>query len=271
MANFKKITIPNAKIALTGPTGPGGSQGPQGPVGPTGPTGPIGSVTDITHNGSGDVVTEVSLDKKTKILTVTKGKKLAGVATSGSYNDLSNKPDLNAYLPKAGGSLSGVVQGGVIDVHPENGGTILSYYTNDLAFLTQRGGSYKVTNTTKNSVLASGTKSDAGSAANRFDGSPSYYEFSVGAVTDTVVIRVKAPETYSWSTNGGIGFGSSTWRAKNVKIEMGYSATNKGSAQSPDADIKWATRVNVTNNGRGIVYGNLNGPSKSEGGTSSQT
>lgn len=52
---------------------------------------------------------------------------------------------------------------------------------------------------------------------------------------------------------------------------MGYSATNNGSAQSPDADIKWVTRVNITNNGRGIVYGNLNGPSTSEGGASSLT
>nr|DAF80025.1 MAG TPA: hypothetical protein [Caudoviricetes sp.] len=211
------------------------------------------------------------MDKKTKILTVTKGKKLAGVATSGSYNDLSNKPDLNAYLLRSGGSLNGVVKGGVIDVHPENGGTILSYYTNDLAFLTQRGGSYKVTNTTKNSVLASGDIHNAGAAANRFDGSPSYYSFSVSAVTDTVVIRIKASEPYSWSTNGGIGFGASAWRAKNVKIEMGHSATNKGSAQAPDADIKWVTRVNVTNNGRGIVYGSLNGPSTSEGGTSAMT
>ena len=194
---------------------------------------------------------------------------LATVATSGSYNDLSHKPDLGAYLPKAGGSLSGVVKGGVIDVHPENGGTILSYYTNDLAFLTQRGGSYIMTNTTKNTVLASSSNNNA--ATNMFDGSPSYYNFSVSAVTDTVVIVIKAPTTYSWSTNGGIGFGSMNWRAKSVKIEMGYSATNKGSAQSPDSDIKWVTRINQTNNGNGIVYGNLSGPSTSEGGTSSST
>ena len=161
---------------------------------------------------------------------------LATVATSGSYNDLSNKPDLNAYLPKAGGTLTGVMKGGIIDVHPENGGTILSYYTNDLAFLTQRGGSYLMTNTTTNKVLASSSNNNA--ATNMFDGSPSYYNFSVSAVTDTVVIVIKSPTAYSWSTNGGIGFGNATWRAKSVKIEMGYSATNKGTAQSPDSDVK---------------------------------
>ena len=161
---------------------------------------------------------------------------LATVATSGSYNDLSHKPDLGAYLPKSGGALTGVVKGGIIDVHPENGGTILSYYTNDLAFLTQRGGSYIMTNTTTNKVLASSSNNN--SATNMFDGSPSYYNFSVSAVTDTVVIVIKSPTAYSWSTNGGIGFGNASWRAKSVKIEMGYSATNKGSAQSPDSDVK---------------------------------
>ena len=191
------------------------------------------------------------------------------VAKTGSYNDLNNKPDLNAYLQKSGGALTGVVKGGVIDVHPENGGTILSYYTNDLAFLTQRGGSYIMTNTTTNKVLASSSNNNA--ATNMFDGSPSYYNFSVSAVTDTVVIVIKSPTAYSWSTNGGIGFGSATWRAKSVKIEMGYSATNKGSAQSPDSDVKWVTRINVSNNNNGIVYGNLSGPGTSDGGTSSQT
>ena len=191
------------------------------------------------------------------------------VAKTGSYNDLNNKPDLSAYLPKAGGALSGVVKGGLIDVHPENGGTILSYYTNDLAFLTQRGGSYIMTNTTKNTVLASSSNNNA--ATSMFDGSPSYYNFSVSAVTDTVVIVIKSPTAYSWSTNGGIGFGSVAWRAKSVKIEMGYSATNKGTAQSPDSDVKWVTRINLTNNGNGVVYGNLSGPGTSDGGTSSQT
>ena len=194
---------------------------------------------------------------------------LATVATSGSYNDLSHKPDLGAYLPKAGGTLTGVVKGGIIDVHPENDGTILSYYTNDLAFLTQRGGSYTMTNTTTNKVLASSSNNNA--ATNMFDGSPSYYNFSVSAVTDTVVIVIKSPTAYSWSTNGGIGFGGAFWRAKSVKIEMGYSATNKGSAQSPDSDVKWVTRINLTNNGDGIVYGDLSGPGTADGGTSSHT
>ena len=53
-----------------------------------------GSVASITNSGSGNVVTDVSLNTSTKVLTVTKNKTLATVATSGSYADLANKPTI---------------------------------------------------------------------------------------------------------------------------------------------------------------------------------
>lgn len=191
------------------------------------------------------------------------------VSKTGSYNDLNDKPNLGAYVQKSGDSLSGVLAGGAIDVHPENGGTIIGYYTNDLAFLTKRNGSYLVTNTTTNTVLSNSASGD--SMTNMFDGSPSYASFTIPAKTDTVVIMIKSPTAYSWSTTAGIGFGASNWRAKNIKIEMGYSATNKGTAQSPDTDIVWATRANVTEYGKGLYYCSAGGPNTSEGGTSSAT
>ena len=80
----------------TGATGPRGAVGEKGATGPTGPTGATGSVAGTTPAGSGNVVTDVSLDQSTKKLTITKDKTLATVATSGSYNDLSNKPNLDA-------------------------------------------------------------------------------------------------------------------------------------------------------------------------------
>ena len=53
-----------------------------------------GSVASVTNSGSGNVVTDVSLNTSTKVLTVTKNKTLATVATSGSYTDLANKPTI---------------------------------------------------------------------------------------------------------------------------------------------------------------------------------
>ena len=64
--------------------------------GQKGDTGETGSVAGTTPAGSGNVVTDVSLDQSTKKLTITKNKTLATVATSGSYNDLNNKPNLDA-------------------------------------------------------------------------------------------------------------------------------------------------------------------------------
>ena len=58
-----------------------------------GATGATGSVASITYSGSGNYVKDISLNTSTKVLTATKGT-LAAVATSGSYNDLINKPTI---------------------------------------------------------------------------------------------------------------------------------------------------------------------------------
>ena len=169
-----------------------------------------------------------------------------------------------------GGSTSSTapsIRGGQIDIHPENQGTVITYYTNDLAFLTQRGGTVQAKNITLNKVITVNSTA--------FDGSPAYWQLNgnLNATTDTIEIIIKLPgkNTYSYSTNFGIGFGSSNWRAKDVKIEAGYSATNTGTASSPDTDIKWKTITNITNNGSAVINIASNGPGTEQGGTSSNT
>ena len=88
---FKNLKGATGGIGPQGPEGPRGLQGPQGPQGEKGAT---GSVASVTNSGSGNVVTDVSLNTSTKVLTVTKNKTLATVATSGSYTDLANKPTI---------------------------------------------------------------------------------------------------------------------------------------------------------------------------------
>ena len=163
--------------------------------------------------------------------------------------------------------------GGVIDVHPENNGTIIGYYTNDLAFLAQKGGSARMTNQTTNTVVWDITPTTWNSSQNNiFDGSPSYYNFAkLGSTSEVIVVLVKSPTVYYWGTQEGIGFGAANWRAKDIKIEMGYSATNKGTAQNPDADIVWVTRGNVTNFSGGFYYTSGGGPSAAQGGASNET
>ena len=118
---------------------------------------------------------------------------------------LSGKSDTghthSNYLPLSGGALTGIVKGGAIDVHPENGGTVISYYTNDLAYLLKRGGTCVARNVTQNTSI--------NVSENWFDASPSYGHLSLNTSTDTVEIIIKSPTVYRYGTTGGIGFGNS--------------------------------------------------------------
>ena len=80
-----------------GTIGPQGPEGPQGPQGPKGETGATGSVAELAYAGDGDVVTDLLLDKTTSKLTIGKNIKLATIATSGSYNDLTDKPTIPTF------------------------------------------------------------------------------------------------------------------------------------------------------------------------------
>ena len=76
-----------------GPQGPQGIQGPQGPQGPEGPQGPPGPAVgaawgDITGTLSNQTDLQNALDLKAN------SSSLATVATSGSYNDLNDKPTI---------------------------------------------------------------------------------------------------------------------------------------------------------------------------------
>ena len=79
-------TGPKGDTGATGPQGPQGERGPQGPQGETGPQGPAGVQVNADWN-------ETDTSSKAYILHKPN---LATVATSGSYNDLINKPTIPA-------------------------------------------------------------------------------------------------------------------------------------------------------------------------------
>ena len=118
---------------LKGATGGIGPQGPEGPRGPQGEKGATGSVASVTNSGSGNVVTDISLNTSTKILTVTKNKTLATVATSGSYNDLTNKPTIptvptNFVTTNTTQTISGTKNFGAITANTIGTGTNANNY-----------------------------------------------------------------------------------------------------------------------------------------------
>lgn len=195
---------------------------------------------DITSNGN-----KVALDKD--VVKLTGDQSISG---NKSFTFLSAK-----YL-----------NGGIINTHPEASGApaILGYYTNDLVNLHQRGGSCFIKNLTTNAIISESTP------YNLFDASPTYYAFSA-AQTDVVEIIIKSPVVYNWVTRGGIGFGNTQWGAKDIKIEVGYSPTGTGTAKNTDTDIMWVTKFNATGNWNEMIFTDITGPDKANGGTNSNS
>lgn len=164
------------------------------------------------------------------------------------------------YLQKTGGTVEGdltcsgmfnntLMRGGVIDVHPDVNTTQIAYYMNELAYLTDRGGSYTVEGCATSS-----------NAVRMFDGTTSYAHFTVANTTDTVVINIKTGKNYTYECRFGIGFGADYWRAKSIKFELGY-ATEIGGDPADDAWVTLSDAESLSNsificNGKGPTTGN---------------
>ena len=217
----------------------------------------------VLVSGSNDTVTASSI-------TTTQLGYLSGV-TSNIQNQInslnseigsisSNSVHKNENMGSGSTTASApYISGGIIDTHPENRGTVLSPYINDLAQLLKRNaGSIVIKNKTNSKTFSSNMD-------NIFDVRPSYTQLNglLTASSDVIEIIIKSKTNYSYTTTFGISFGSTTWRASNIKIESGYSATNTGTASSPDADIIWKTVTNITNNAAGTVSASGNGPGTS--------
>lgn len=90
---------PKGDTGAQGPQGPQGEQGIQGPVGPVGPQGPQGDPSTITVNGQTYEAVEGNItipDYPTSLDwdSIEDKPDFATVATSGSYNDLTDKPSI---------------------------------------------------------------------------------------------------------------------------------------------------------------------------------
>lgn len=115
-----------------------------------------------------------------------------------------------------------------LNTHPENAGVIIPFINNDLAFLLKRGGSAK--------VMYDGIEK-AVDISTVFDGSPSYWSINPTGVTE-IVIELILHKTFTWTNTIYIDFGSASWRAKNIKIDV-MNATAK--------ETDWTNKSTLTN------------------------
>jgi hypothetical protein len=156
---------------------------------------------------------------------------LTGTGASGSWNITAATA---TKLSDTYGTLSEPVyiNDGVptkityLNTHPENMGIIVPFINNDLAHLVQRSGSYEIYSTTATTFTALSINKTALSIdlTNAFDGSNSYAVLN-RPQSETTVIDIVCPQTYSYTTRLYVDFGATSWRAKNIQAFVYNSST----------------------------------------------
>ena len=166
--------------------------------------------------GSGTTARTLTLPDKTGTIAIT-----SDIPTKVSYltNDSEFIPNKSTY----------------VNTHPENNPVIIPFIHNDIAFLNQRGGGYV--------VKYDGTIQDQ-NINNVFDASPSYWSINPTGTTE-IVIELTLHKSFGWTNTIYYDFGSSSWRAKNIKVEV---------MNSNYASDTWVTKQNLTNYGKGNGY-----------------
>lgn len=138
-----------------------------------------------------------------------------------------------------------------VNTHPENSGVVIPFINNDIAFLEKRGGTCE--------VYYDGTKQTI-STDNMFDGTPSYWAINPSSITIIQMI-LTLQQVYTWTNRFYVDFGSVSWIAKYVKVEV------MNSNYSNDV---WTTKYENSNLSKGNIICDIShtpvGASNSGGG-----
>jgi len=144
------------------------------------------------------------------------------------------------------------------NIHPENGGGIIPFINNDLAFLTKKGGSYSFYSTTATDYTTdtiSGTAISTSLTA-VFDASPTYA--SVNRPQDEIdVIEITCHKMFTYSNVFYIDFGATNWRAKDIIILV----------RNNNTETTWTQKATVSNSARGHWWCAVSHTSTSGGST----
>ena len=115
-----------------------------------------------------------------------------------------------------------------LNTHPENGGAIVPFINNDIAFLLKRGGSAK--------IYYDGVERSVDISA-VFDGSGSYWAINPKGIT-TIVIELSLHRRFGWTNTIYIDFGRVYWRAKNIDVSV---------MNTDNGETSWSSKGAVTN------------------------
>ena len=156
------------------------------------------------------------------------------IATSGSGSFLTgvNQSGGKLTFSKGNPSISASdLNFGIIKYGPEDSKRVLiPYVCNDIAFLTQRGGSATIT---KNGVIQNINLSKV------FDGTTDHIHISNVVPSDVFVIELTLHKVFPYGSNVYLNSKSSAFRAKSIKLEV---------INTNYANDTWETIADVTNN-----------------------
>ena len=139
--------------------------------------------------------------------------------------------------PTAHNQSADTITSGYLNIQPENSPILIPFMNNDLAYMITRGGStiVKYDGTTQ-SVDISGC----------FDAGPGYgYAISNSNNYTSIVMELTLHQTFTWTNTIYVDFGSASWRAKDVEIEV------MNSNYSGDT---WTSKYHNTSNTSGHCY-----------------
>ena len=190
--------------------------------------------TDTTYTGSNGITLSGTNFTNSGVRSIATG------SSNGTINVNTNGTSANVAVKGLGTAAYRAetdfikASDSYINIHPENlpAPVLIPFINNDIAWLLKRGGSIivKYDDIDKTSTL---------DATNMFDGSPSY--FSITASTSVAVFELTLHKIFTWTNTIYIDFGSVTWRAKSVKIEVMNNST-----YFPNED--WSVKLDTTTN-----------------------
>lgn len=235
-----KVTVAGKDISLGGSLSAADLKTALG-LGNVSNTAASGYLTALTSNTTNAV--SITVGGTTKNIAASTMKTSLGL---GSLAYLSSLP------------ASSITQG-YLNTHPENAPIILPFINNDLAFLSKKGGSYKVYQTTSTDYTAASLTETAvtlSSGDNLFDGSPSYATISTtGAFV--AVIDMTLHKVFSYSNVFYIDFGSAQWRAKKVSVYV----------MNADTETAYTFKQSIEDNSKGNWFASVSHTSVNSAGT----
>lgn len=177
------------------------------------------SKTNHTHNYAGSSSAGGAATSAVKLSTSRNISLTGAVIGTGTFDgsgDLSIETTSNITVDDINVSANNLGAGYTkneiyLNTHPENYFTLIPFINNDIAYLTKKGGSVKVT--------YNGTEKTIADILNIFDGSPSYCYFDLSGATN-VQIELTLHKKFGYNNTFYIDFGAALFRAKDITTEV---------------------------------------------------